>query len=298
MFGVLSVLHTSIYLRRKGGLMADLTVIILTKNEELNIAQCIESVKSIAKRIVVVDSFSTDNTVDIARRMGADVYQHEFINHSKQFKWALENTNIRTKWVLRIDADERLAPETAIEIEEKTKAHENDNVNGFLIKRRNYFLGRFIRHGGMYPLKFLRLFKHGKADVEDRNMDEHIILLEGSYLELENDLLHFDFKDLHSWIAKHNEYARKEVQDYFEKREESIGYLDTKTRMKRILKYKLYYKMPLFVRPFLYFCYRYFIRLGFLDGKEGLIFHFLQAFWYRFLVDAMIYERRKNEGKI
>ncbi|WP_197473445.1 glycosyltransferase family 2 protein [Fervidobacterium ngatamarikiense] len=228
MFGVLSVLHTSIYLRRKGGLVADLTVIILTKNEELNIPQCIESVKSIAKRVVVVDSFSTDNTVDIAKRMEADVYQHEFINHSKQFKWALENTNIRTKWVLRIDADERLTPETAIEIEEKTKAHENDNVNGFLIKRRNYFLGRFIRHGGMYPLKFLRPFKHGKADVEDRNMDEHIVLLEGRYLELENDLLHFDFKDLHSRIAKHNEYARKEVQDYFEKREERIGYLDTK----------------------------------------------------------------------
>lgn len=280
--------------------MTDITVIILTKNEEINIERCINSVKPIAKRIVVVDSYSTDRTVDIAVKMGADVYQHEFISHSKQFKWALENTNINTKWIFRIDADEMLLPETAEEIKKVTVEHENDNVNGFVIKRRLYFMGRFIKHGGMYPIKILRLFKYGKAEIEDREMDEHIFLLEGKCLELKNDLIHLDYKNLNHWILKHNWYSEKEVKEYFKsllnKNTENNKPSNIQGKIKRFVKLNVYYKMPLFFRVFVYFCFRYFILLGFLDGKEGLIFHFLQACWYRFLVDSKIYES-KNIGK-
>ena len=279
--------------------MADLTVIILTKNEELNIAECINSIKTIAKRIIVIDSYSDDRTVEIARLLGAEIYINPFINYASQFKWGLDNTDIKTKWVLRIDADERLLPETSVEVEKMMNIHMNDNVNGFIFKTRIYFMGKWIKHGGIYPLKILRLFKYGKAEIENRKMDEHLVLLSGRSIELKNDLLHYDFKNLNYWTAKHNWYATREVQDYFQSLKESEKNKPTnfQAQIKRYIKFTIYYKIPLFVRPFIYFFYRYILLLGFLDGKEGLIFHFLQGYWYRFLVDAKIYECKKT-GKV
>ena len=285
--------------------MADLTVLILAQNEEKNIVRSVSSVRSIAKRIIVVDSGSTDKTIELAEQNGAEVVKHSpFVNYATQFNWGLDNTNIDTKWILRLDADEQVTPELAKEIENSLAEHELDDVNGFEVRCRIIFMGKWIRHGGTYPLIIPRLFRRGFGRVEMGKMDEHT-LIEGRTLRFKNDLVHYDFKGLHEWIDKHNKYSVRECQDYYERLETHENQmqgniLGNQRQRKRYLKNGIYYNMPLFFRAHLYFIYRYFIRLGFLDGKEGKIFCFMQAYWYRFLVDAKIYEvelRKKRIGK-
>ncbi len=282
--------------------MADLTVLILAQNEEKNIVRSIRSVKRIAKRILVVDSGSTDRTIELAKQNGAEVVLHSpFVNYATQFNWGLDHTNIDTNWILRLDADEQVTPELAQEIENALEEHSQDDVNGFEVRCRIIFMGRWIRHGGTYPLIIPRLFRRGFGRVEMRKMDEHT-LIQGKVMRFQNDLIHYDFKGLHEWIDKHNKYSVRECQDYFERKEthkeQMKGNLTGNQRQrKRFLKNGVYYNLPLFLRAHLYFIYRYYIRLGFLDGKEGKIFCFLQAYWYRFLVDAKIYENEKNSSK-
>ncbi len=268
--------------------MSDITAIILTKNEEKNIADCINSIARFVKRIVVIDSFSTDNTIEIARKMGADVFQHTFINHSQQFIWGETTCQVDTAWTLRIDADERISAEAAEEIisicDDPKKKY-----NGIIVRFTVEFLGRQLKHGGIYPFKKLILYRTGKGKMEDRNMDEHIVLLEGKAIELKNDSYHHDYKNLSAWIEKHNTYSDKEVIDYFNN-DKDIENLHGIAKLKRWIKFNIYYHFPMGTRAWLYYVYRYYIRLGFLDGKEGKIFAFLQAYWYRFLVDSKIYE--------
>ncbi|RJR28188.1 glycosyltransferase family 2 protein [candidate division WWE3 bacterium] len=275
--------------------MADLTTIILTYNEELNIKECIESVKHISKRIVVIDSFSNDKTIMYAKEMGVEIFQNNFISHAKQFKYGLDISDIKTKWVFRIDADERLTKESAEEIERICTENSETDINGIVVRFEVNFLGRKLRHGGIYPFSKLLVFKYGCGEIEDRNMDEHIYLTEGKSVELKNDSLHYDYKDLTFWVDKHNKYSSKEVLDYFQivHINKNNKKLNNSAKIKRFIKYKIYYRFPMGTRSFFYFFYRYILRFGFLDGKEGLIFAVLQAFWYRFLVDAKIYERQK-----
>ena len=277
--------------------MADLTAIILTKNEEKNIEYCIRSIQPVAKKIVVIDSFSTDDTVKKAEELGAVVHQHEFINYSKQFMYGMEVADIQTKWVLRIDADERLTDASAAEINELCERNTDTDVNGLVLRFEVNFMGKKLRHGGIYPFRKLLVFKYGKGQIENRNMDEHIVLSEGRSVELQNDSEHHDYKDLTYWVNKHNWYASREVLDYYEHKNdtEDGADLDTKARLKRFVKFRIYYKLPMGMRAHLYFWYRYYIKLGFLDGKEGKIFAFMQAYWYRFLVDAKIYEQERKE---
>lgn len=276
--------------------MADLTAIILTHNEEINIAECINSIKNISKRIIVIDSFSTDNTVEIAEKMGAEIFQNKWINYATQYNYGIEKAHIKTKWVLRIDADERLTSKSSAEIEKICNDNMYTSINGIVIRFEVNFLGRKLRHGGIYPLKVLRVYKYGIGKMENRNMDEHIVLEHGHIITLKNDSLHCDYKDIASWIDKHNKYSSREVLDYleFSSKKDSGGELLFEAKMKRFIKFKIYYKLPLGWRAFLYYFYRYYIRLGFLDGKEGKIFAFLQAYWYRFLVDAKIFEKKCN----
>ena len=258
--------------------MADITAIILTLNEEKNIEECIKSIKSIVKRIVVVDSFSTDKTVEIAKLLGAEVWQHEFVNQAQQFIWAIENISIDTTWVFRIDADERLTEKSATELEKLTAEHETDDVNGIIVRFEVNFMGKALRHGGIYPFRKLLVFKHGKAHMENRNMDEHIVLDEGKSVEMKSDCMHQDFKSLYAWIEKHNKYSDREVLDYLNREEaQSNNALSKGAKFKRFVKFKIYYKLPMGMRAHLYYWYRYYFKLGFLDGKEGKIFAFLQA---------------------
>ena len=138
--------------------MADITAIILTLNEEKNIGDCIRSIQPIVKRIVVVDSFSTDKTVEIAKELGAEVLQNKWVNYSTQFAYAIENANVQTKWVFRIDADERLTEKSAAELEGLTQKHADDDVNGIVVRFEVSFMGKSLRHGGIYPIKVLRVF--------------------------------------------------------------------------------------------------------------------------------------------
>lgn len=270
---------------------ADITAIILTKNEEINIKYCINSISTVVKRIVVIDSFSSDNTVAIAKAFGAEVYQHPFENYAKQYMYGVEKANADTVWTLRIDADERLTEESAIELEHLCNENETTDVAGIVLRFKKNFLGKDLYHGGVYPWKKMNCYKTNYGAIEDRSMDEHIVLSQGSVIEMKNDCLHFDFKDLEYFVNKHNWYSSRETVDYFENlsKEKSKEELDFKTW----IKMRFYYRLPMGVRAHLYYVYRYYVKLGFLDGKEGKIYAFLQAYWYRYLVDAKIYECKK-----
>ncbi len=278
--------------------MSDITTIILTYNEEKNIEKCINSVKNISNKIIVVDSFSTDKTIDIANNLGAEVVCHEFINQAQQFNWVVDNIDINTQWIMRIDADEQLTDEASLEIEKLTTEHKNTNVNGLVLQFEVMFLGKKIKHGGVYPKKDLRIFKKGLFKTEQKNMDERSYLLSGKEVVVKSICKHNDYKDLTAWIDKHNKYSNREMLDYFDLKnnENSYKHLTKRARFKRFIKNKIYYKLSMFLRAKLYYIYRYYFKLGFLDGKEGKFFCFLQAYWYRVLVDAKIYEYKINNS--
>ncbi|WP_249030546.1 glycosyltransferase family 2 protein [Tannockella kyphosi] len=285
--------------------MVDLTVIILTKNEEKNLRKCIESFRGTVKRFVIVDSFSDDGTEKLCKELNdelheigscLDFYQNKFVNHANQFNWGLENTNITTKWSMRMDADEEIMAELADEIQKKISTLD-ESISGVILRRRVYFMGKWIKHGGRYPEKLLRIFKTGQATCELKVMDEHMILHHGNIMEFDKDLIDNNQKNLEWWTNKHNWYSNREVLDHqltleskMDKSLEEGAKSSLQAKIKRIVKNGGYYGLPKFYRAHFYFIYRYYIRLGFLDGPEGRIFHFLQAYWYRFLVDAKMYE--------
>jgi len=294
--------------------MVDLTVVILTKNEENNLRKCIESFRGIAKRFVIVDSFSTDGTELLCGKLDSelrsigsklDFYQNKWIDYATQLNWGLTQTDITTEWSMRMDADEELLEPLTREINSKLP-NMSSNVNGVILRRRVYFMGRWIKHGGRYPELLLRIFRTGKAFCEQKIMDEHMILTEGDAVEFKHDLIDNNTKDLEWWTNKHNWYSNREVLDHQMTVENSLreakllenGESTKQAKMKRVVKNKGYYGLPKFFRAHIYFIYRYYIKLGFLDGPEGRIFHFLQAYWYRFLVDAKMYECEKYDRKM
>ena len=285
--------------------MESIAVLILTSNEEKNIGKCLESVTALGADTYLVDSFSEDRTVEIAESMGATVKRRAFTTHSEQFNWGLDNAGINAKWVMRMDADEEITPGLATAIRKFLENPPSD-VAGIYVRRRVYFMGKWIRYGGYYPTWLLRIFRNGHGRCESVSMDEHIVVTGGHSVSIHEDIIDKNNKDLTFWTDKHNKYASREVSDILNKEHIGVGqpgqagFLTASVTghqdsAKRWLKNKLYLRTPLFVRPFLYFVYRYFLRLGFLDGTRGLIFHFLQAFWYRFLVDAKLYEYRLQQ---
>lgn len=293
--------------------MVDITVVILTKNEEKNLRKCIESFRGIAKRFVIVDSFSTDGTEALCQQLDTelkkldsclDFYQNKWVSYADQLNWGLTHTNITTEWSMRMDADEELMEDLAEEIDQKLDDLKPP-VNGVILRRRLIFMGRWIKHGGRYPELLLRIFRTGKATCEMKIMDEHMVLSEGATVEFDHDLCDNNQKDLEWWTAKHNWYSNREVLDHQMTLEnemddslENGGKSSEQAALKRKVKNGGYYKLPKFWRAHIYFIYRYYLRLGFLDGPEGRIFHFLQAYWYRFLVDAKMYECEKRGMKM
>jgi len=206
----------------------------------------------------------------------------------------LDNTVIDTPWVFRLDADELVTPELAEELG-RVSHSSRSGVSGYTVNRQIHFLGRWIRHGGIYPLRMLRLFRAGQGHCEQRWMDEHIVV-DGEVAHLDGDIIDANLNDLTWWTNKHNGYANREVVDILLGEGKSdpgpLGAMSRQARVKRWLKESVYGRLPLGLRPGLYFLYRYIVRLGFLDGREGLVFHVLQGFWYRFLVDAKLMEIR------
>lgn len=275
--------------------MSNLTVIILTFNEEIHIKRCIDCLEGLNSRIIVVDSFSTDQTCDIALELGAEVYKNIFVNQAQQFQWAMENCGISSEWVLRVDADETIDEKLSKNI--SLFIHEDGRgFNGAIFNRKHIFLGRWIKYGGRYPLPMLRLFRVGAAHIEQRWMDEHIVLDVGVSCVLDGGFEDNNLNSVSWFIDKHNKYATREMVDIMlkscsEKKDSEITSATSYSiRMKRFFKEKIYLKMPYFVRPFLYFIFRYIFQLGFLDGRAGFSYHFMQGLWYRCLVDVKCIE--------
>lgn len=282
--------------------MQEISVIILTYNEEQHIQRCLENAFQLAQEVFVVDSFSYDKTLEIAENLGAFCVKNKWPgNQAAQFNWALENLPIKTDWILRLDADEYLLPELIEEIREKLLAIPDD-VSGVVFKRRHIFLNKWIKRG-TYPAKLLRLFRYKKAVCEQRWMDEHIELIEGKSVEFEHDFVDHNLNNLSWWSQKHVAYAVREAIELIDLELDLLGNsknkdyskLSGQAAAKRQNKLK-YARQPLFWRSFAYFIYRYFFKGGFLDGKEGFLWHFLQGWWYRTLVDAKLFEIKKACG--
>ena len=273
-----------------------LSAIVLTYNEEVNLPACLESLSGLDCELFIVDSGSTDRTLEIARAGGAKIFEHPFENYAAQRNWAQQNLPLRAAWVLHLDADERLTPALIAEINSKL-AEPAVAVNGFLLRKRTIFMGRWIRHGGHYPSYHLRLFRKDQGACEDRLYDQHFVI-EGAVAALAGDYLDVVASSVHTWTLRHARWARLEAREMMsppsEGRRVKSDPRGSPIERKRWLREGVYARAPLFVRPFLYWLYRYVLRLGFLDGIEGLIFHFLQGCWYRFLIDCEIREQCRH----
>jgi glycosyltransferase involved in cell wall biosynthesis len=274
-----------------------IAIVILTYNESMHLARAIDHVSGFAKEIFVVDSYSTDATVELARERGVPVFQNQFQNHAKQFAWALAHLPITADWVMRLDADEIVEADLAEEIVGELTRLPRD-VTGILLNRKTIFQGRFIRHGGRYPLTLLRIWRRGKARIEDRWMDEHIYLTEGRSTTFRGGFSDQSLIDLTAFTSKHNQYASREALDVLNQRFHLFDQQAKLTevsaarqaKFKRLMKESIYNRLPYEISAAAYFLYRYIFQMGFLDGRQGLVYHVLQGFWYRFLVGAKVRE--------
>ena len=284
--------------------MLDIAVIILTKNEKLHIKRCLDKLAPLEpKQVFIVDCFSSDGTQELVKSFSAAhsalttnhyalttsnyalttnhyLIEHEWPgNQAAQFQWALDNLPIEAKWILRLDADEYLTDELIAEIKEKLPQME-DGVDGVVLKRRHvvgWLDNRWIKRG-MYPTRILRLFRRGHGRSDMKIMDEHIVV-DGKVVEFDNDFVDHSLISFEEWKLKHRGYAKREAQSYLSG-ERSTG--------EKAAKKAAYYRLPPYFRAFAYFCIRYFLKLGFLDGVAGFRWHFYQALWYRCLVDREI----------
>jgi glycosyltransferase involved in cell wall biosynthesis len=281
-----------------------ISAFIVTRNEEKNIEECLKTLVGWCADIHLVDSCSTDATIEIAKRYGVQVVIHPFEGHAKQRAWALKNLPFRNDWVLALDADHRLTPELQSELVGKFQTPPRD-VSGFFINRRQIFRGRWMRHGAYFPKYMLKLFR-----LEDAFLDEHEFdfrfYVRGRTEKLVHHLLEANNNEdsISFYIEKHVRFATAQAEEELKRRNDlqflvrtsPFGNPDQRTLWLK----RHWYRAPLYVRPVLLFGYRYFIRLGFLDGKEGFIFYFLQSFWYRLLVDIRMEEMMRahpNEKK-
>lgn len=271
--------------------MADISVIILTFNEEMHIERCITKVKALTDQIFIIDSFSTDSTATIATEMGATVVQNKWPgNQAAQFNWALDNLNLSTEWIIRLDADEYLTDEMIGEINQKLPMLPKP-INGVFLDRKLIFMGKLIRYG-VDKVVILRIFRKNTARYDQAWMDEHLVLSEGETVTFDTYFVDDNLNTISNWTAKHNDYAIREAINMLDDR---LGLLGNSAQVKQKKK-NLYAKMPMFFRAFAYFVLRYIFKLGFLDGKEGFIRHFLQGWWYRTLVDAKLLEIQRACG--
>lgn len=273
-----------------------ITAIVLTKNEELHIARCISTLLQVCEKVYVVDSFSTDKTCEIAGSCGAVVVQHKYLNQAQQFQWALDNCPVETEWTIRLDADEYLTEGLIEEIAARINQLPAE-VNGVWMKRRVRFLGKTLRFGSLKPIRLLRLWRTGSAYMEQRWMDEQMVLKEGDSVTFDNWFVDDNLNGLTAWTQKHNNYSNREIVVELDKKYHLFSTGEASKLTGRNNRKGLYYKLPRFFRALAYFTLRYIVFLGFLDGVPGLVWLTLQSYWYRFLVDSKMYEMEKQLGK-
>jgi glycosyltransferase involved in cell wall biosynthesis len=279
-----------------------ITALVITKNEEIHIERCINSLKKFVDDILIVDSFSTDKTIEIAEKLNVRIVKNKFVNHSKQFNFGLSQLSDETDWVLKVDADELLTSQLIDEIKQKLPNLDED-VNGIYFKRQLIFQKKIIRYGRLSPVKLLRLFKFKKGYCDNRWVDEKI-KIRGKTVEFKEYFYDHNLKTLNDWITKHNDYSSAEALNYLLSKYSfsNSGMINSKFNVEKnnIVQLKsrdFYDKLPLIIRSIMIFFFRYFICLGFLNGKAGLNYFFLQTLWYRIIVDLKILDVEKQLKK-
>lgn len=275
--------------------MAEIHAIVLTYNEEIHIARCLTSLSGVCASVTVVDSGSSDKTIEIARSFGAEVISNPWVNYATQLNFGIDRIAGRGGWLLRIDADEYLTTSTRNALPGIADALPVC-TDGIMVLRQIVFLGRRIRWGGIEPSWQLRIWRNGRGMCEQRWMDEHIVV-KGGVSKSEIDLVDENLKSIDWWTSKHNHYASREAIDILASRgllslneDLTRSGSSPQAKFKRLIKEKIYNKMPGGLRSLFYVIYRYVLRMGFLDGGPGYYFHVLQGFWYRTLVDAKLRE--------
>lgn len=270
-----------------------ISAIIITLNEEKNIGDCLKSISAWVDEIFVVDSGSTDRTIEIAGRYTQKISYHPFENFARQRNWAQDNLPIKNEWVMHLDADEMISPELALSLQDIFSA--KTDSDGIMAPRRTIFNGRWIRFGGQYPVYHIRFFKKSKGRSEERNYDQNYIV-SGTVIKAKGDIINIINPELAEWKSRHRRWAALEAKEISHRRSKKMNISLTGNPIGRRnwLRYNIYYRAPLFIRSFLYFFYRYILRLGFLDGAQGSVFHFWQGFWYRLLVDKEVSKLNKK----
>jgi glycosyltransferase involved in cell wall biosynthesis len=273
------------------------------KDEILHIERSVLSALKLTPYVFVVDSGSTDGSIDVAERLGAKVFQYEWTkesNFSTKINWALDNLPFVTEWAVRLDADEYFM-DNVLEGLPEVLAKADSKINGYTFIRRIHFLGRWMKHSNEYPKSTMRVFRIGKVRMESRWLDEHIDIGEGICIDLPFEIVDDSKINITRWVNKHNnDYSIKEAIELIHQEiglfDRSESHLDKKAQKKKEFKER-YANMPKYWRCFVWFFYREFIKLGFLDGKEGFLWNFFQGWWYRTLADIKVEEIYKACGK-
>jgi len=285
-------------------LNAHFSIIILTYNEEIHLPRLLNSLGNLKAPLFILDSGSTDRTVEIGESYGASVAQHAFENHPKQWNYALNHFAVTTPWVICLDADQVITPQLEGQLLSFDPAAYTD-VNSIYFNRKNYFKGKWIKHGGYYPFYLLKMFRFGVGYSDmNENMDHRFIVPGKTVIWKNCWLVEENLKEnsISFWITKHNTYsdllAQEEVERIKKMRHQTLqpnfwGSPDERTAWLK----RLWWKTPRYTRPALYFIHRFIFKFGFLDGHTGTIFHFMQGFWFRLVVDIKIDELLKKENE-
>jgi glycosyltransferase involved in cell wall biosynthesis len=271
----------------------NITVLILTYNEEKNIKYVLENIKDFADEVVILDSYSTDETVNIAKQYGAKIYCRKFDNFSAQRKYALNELPISNDWIFVLDADEYLTDELRTEIRQLMNTAKNLQ-DAYFIKRRFYWQGQWLKRC-FYPTTLIRFGKKGLIDCDDKPINEHLICKTQNIGYLENDFVDYNRKDLNDWVVKHNDYETREAVQLMTKDETKYNFFASQYERKRWIRTNIWNKLPPVVRAFIYFIFRYIIQGGFLDGKKAFMYHFIDSFVYRTLIDFKYLEMKWKE---
>lgn len=269
------------------------SVIILTYNEEMNLPKCLDSVCANTDEVIVIDSFSTDSTCEIAAAHNCTIYKHAYDSHPSQWHWVLENIPLKHDWILAVDADFEITAQLWSEIRRTLSAHNGPTKRGYYVRHLQMFDGKLLRHGSMYPRYWLRLFHRESVSVDEADLVDVHFYVRGEIGRIEADIIENNLKeaDLSFWVNKQMRFATRQAKEEYGRRT-ARGRLPTPAKcfgtpdQHTLFLKELWYRMPLYVRPILFFAYRYIIRAGFLDGKAGYLYHVTQAFLYRLAVDA------------
>lgn len=279
--------------------------IILTYNEEMHLPRLLQSVADLNAPIFILDSGSTDGTIDIGNKFGAQFLQHKFENHPKQWDYALKNFGVQTPWVICLDADQVVTTELKQYLI-NFKDEDHTGINGIYFNRKNYFKGKWIKHGGYFPFYLLKMLRYGIGYSDtNENMDHRFVAPGKTEIWKDGYLLEENLKEnnISFWIDKHNRYSDLVAQEEVERMQLAKGQTEKPAfwgspNERKAWHKQLWWKLPRYVRPMLYFTQRMVFQLGFLDGRTGIIFHFLQGYWFRLIVDIKIEEIIKQQKSV